>query len=156
MHVLKTIYNFALDYSQSIVKCNFNFKAMRNIFIIVLIFIFASCTTTKYVDRPIPVETIKTEYINTVKVDSVVVKDSVDRWLKGDTLFIYKEKTRYRYINNSDTIVRVDTIPKLIKQEVTKEIKVNELKWYQNILMWIGGICTLLVTLYLTYKIKFK
>ena len=43
--------------------------------------IISSCkTATKVVE--IPVEIIKKEYINSIKIDSVYVRDSIDRWQK--------------------------------------------------------------------------
>lgn len=63
---------------------------MRNILIAILLFICASCATTKYVDRPVPVETVRTEYVNQYYKDSVYVHDSIDRFVSGDTVFIYK------------------------------------------------------------------
>lgn len=124
-------------------------------YIIPIIFLLLiSCTTTKYVD--VPVETIKTEYINSTKVDSVYVKDSIDRYVKGDTVFIYKEHNRYKYLNNTDTIIKVDSIPKIIKVETIKTVEVNHIKWYQKFLMWIGGASLLILTGYTIHKIKIK
>ena len=57
---------------------------MRNFYYLctlLLIMIISSCkTATKVVE--IPVETIKKEYINSIKIDSVYVRDSIDRWQK--------------------------------------------------------------------------
>lgn len=103
-----------------------------------------------------PVETVKTEYIHDTKIDSVYVRDSIDRWREGDTVFIYKEHTKYKYLNKTDTIVRVDSIPKIIKVETVKEVEVNHIKWYQKTLMWIGGVISLILTGYIIYKVKLK
>ena len=56
----------------------------------ILILIMCSCSTTKFVEVPVevPVEKVRTEYIHGIKIDSVFIRDSVDRWLKGDTLYI--------------------------------------------------------------------
>ena len=51
-------------------------------------------TTTKIVE--VPVEVIKKEYIHNTKIDSVYIKDSIDRWQKGDTLLITKYYTKYK------------------------------------------------------------
>lgn len=120
----------------------------------ILLFLCACSTHREFVE--VPVETIKTEYIYNTKIDSIFVTDSVDRWLKGDTMFIYKEHTKYKYLSRVDTIVRVDSIPKIIKTEIIKEVEVNHIKWYQKIFMWIGGIVSLLLVIYLIYKFKFK
>lgn len=117
-------------------------------------------TEHQYIEVPVPVETVKIEYIHDTRIDSVFVRDSIDRWMSGDTVFIYKEHTGYKYVNKTDTVVRVDSIPKIItiKEEVLKEVvnevEVNRLKWYQSALMWIGGVLLLSLIIYLTFKIK--
>lgn len=127
---------------------------MRYILAVIASFILllCSCTTTKVVE--VPVETVRTEYVHNTKVDSVFVKDSIDRWMKGDTLYIYKEHTKYKYLDRVDTVVRVDSIPKIVKIETVKEVEVNHIKWYQKILMWIGGIMSLILTGCIIYKVK--
>lgn len=127
------------------------------IFIIPVLMLLASCgVQRRIIEIPVPVETVKTEYIHNTRIDSVFVKDSIDRWMKGDTVFIYKEHTKYKYLNRTDTVVRVDTIPKIVKLETVKEVEVNHIKWYQKALMWVGGVTSLLLAFYITYKIKLK
>lgn len=119
--------------------------------IAISIFIMCSCSTTKLV----PVEKVITEYIHNKKVDSVFERDSVDRWLNGDTLYIYKEHTKFKYINNTDTVYKTDTITKVVKVDVVREVEVNHIHWYQKALMWAGGIAILLLAGGIIYKIKF-
>ena len=95
---------------------------MRSLLIAILIFICASCTTTKYVDRPVPVETVRTEYVNQLYRDSVFVHDSIDRYVSGDTVYQYKYKYIYKYLNRTDTVVKTDSI------QVPVEIKTTEIK----------------------------
>lgn len=117
------------------------------------ILMLSSCkTTTKLVE--VPVEVIKKEYIYDTKVDSVYIRDSIDRWQKGDTLYITKWHTKYKYINKVDTILRTDTIPKIV--QVEKKVEVNHIYWWQKTLMWLGGIMTVLFAGIITYKIKIK
>lgn len=125
------------------------------LFIIPILILLASCAAQKQIIE-VPVETVKTEYIHDTKIDSVYVRDSIDRWREGDTVFIYKEHTKYKYLNKTDTIVRVDSIPKIIKVETVKEVEVNHIKWYQKALMWIGGIMSLILTGHIIYKVKLK
>lgn len=125
------------------------------LFIIPILILLASCAAQKQIIE-VPVEIVKTEYIHDTKIDSVYVRDSIDRWREGDTVFIYKEHTKYKYLNKTDTIVRVDSIPKIIKVETVKEVEVNHIKWYQKTLMWIGGIMSLILTGYIIYKVKLK
>lgn len=130
-------------------------EAMRKLLAVIVIFILlmCSCSTTKLVE--VPVEKIRTEYIHDTKIDSVFVKDSVDRWLKGDTLYIYKEHTKFKYINKTDTVCKTDTITKVVKVDVVKEVEVNHIYWYQKALMWAGGIAVVLLAGGIIYKLKF-
>ena len=127
---------------------------MRNFYYLctlLLIMIISSCkTATKVVE--IPVETIKKEYINSIKIDSVYVRDSIDRWQKGDTLYITKWHTKFQYINKVGTILKTDTIPKVITVE--KQVEVNHIYWWQKSLMWLGGILFSCIIIFLYYKFK--
>lgn len=129
---------------------------MRKIlFIIPILILLAACKPIKEIVE-VPVEVIKKEYIHDTRTDSIYIKDSVDRYIKGDTVFIYKERTKFRYINKTDTVLKTDTVPKILVKKTVKEVEVNHIKWYQKLLMWMGGIMSLLLTGYIIYKIKFK
>lgn len=121
---------------------------MRGILIAVLLLILSSCTATKLVEveKPIPVETVRTEYINKLYRDSIFVHDSIDRYIKGDTVFQYKYKYIYKYFNRTDTICKTDSIQVPVKIKSTEIKEVNKIKWYQSIMMYLGfGFLLLLV-----------
>lgn len=122
---------------------------MRSLLIAILIFIFASCTTTKYIDRPIPVETVRTEYINQLYRDSIFIHDSIDRYISGDTVYQYKYKYIYKYLNRTDTLVKTDSIEVPVKIKTTEIKEVNKIKWYQSILIGLGG----LFIIFLSFKL---
>lgn len=103
--------------------------------LILLLFLIASCTTTKYIE--VPVETIKTEYKDRLIYDSIYVKDSTSNSIKNDTVFNTKYKYIYKTRVEKDTINVTDTITKTITIE--KEKEVNKLKNWQIVLMIIGG-----------------
>lgn len=119
------------------------------VYIVFFLLLLSSCGAGKEI-----VEVIKTEYIVNTVVDSIYEKDSVDKYTRGDTVFIYKEHTKYKYLNKIDTVIKVDSIPKIVNK--IKEVKINYLKWYQEALMWIGGISLLLLACFIIYKIKLK
>lgn len=98
-----------------------------------IMFSFIGCTTTKYV----PIENIRTEYINKVEKDTVIINN--DRLIKekGDTVYITDVKYVYKIKNKIDTILRIDTIPIIQEVEVIKEV--NRIKDWQMILMLLGG-----------------
>lgn len=119
-------------------------------YIIIILLLLTACTTTKYIE--VPVETIKDNYIHTIQKDTIIVKDSIDRWLKNDTIYItrykYIYKTQYKY----DTIIQRDTITNTIY--VDKIVTVNELKDYQKFLIYIG-LFALIFIIFVVYK-KFR
>lgn len=80
------------------------------------------CRTIEY----FPVETVRTDtvYVNSVSVDSVLVKDSVYIHEKGDTVTEYRYKYVYRlkdrvdtlYISSRDTV----SVPYPVEKELTR------------------------------------
>lgn len=98
-----------------------------------IMFSFIGCTTTKYV----PIESVRTEYINKVEKDTVIINN--DRLIKekGDTVYIVNTKYVYKTKKEIDTILRIDTIPIIQEVEVIKEV--NKLKDWQVVLMVLGG-----------------
>lgn len=123
---------------------------MYKIFIIFISLIFFSCkTSTKIVE--VPVEVIKKEYIHDTKIDSIYIRDSIDRWQKGDTLYITKWHTKFKYINKVDTIVKTDSIPKIVP--VVKEVEVNQIYWWQKSLMYIGVLVVIILLSIIGFKL---
>nr|DAH00079.1 MAG TPA: Prokaryotic membrane lipoprotein lipid attachment site [Crassvirales sp.] len=121
------------------------------VFIMLAILMLSACkTSTKIVE--VPVEVVKKEYIHDIKIDSVYIRDSTDRWQKGDTIYITKWHTKFKYINKVDTLVKIDSIPKIIP--VVKEVEVNHIHWWQKTLMWVGGILLIYIIISLIHKLK--
>ena len=120
------------------------------VLIIIILLIATACTTTRYIETPIPIETIKTEYITQLKEDSIYIHDSIDRYISGDTVYQYKYKYIYKFLNTKDTIQQIDTIQ--IPIEVTQIREVNKLKWYQSTLMYLG-LAFLIVVSYKILKL---
>lgn len=118
---------------------------------LVLALFLSACTTTRYIEVPVEIEKIKTEYIINHRVDSIYERDSTDRYSKNDTIFIYKEKVKNRYIYKTDTIVRTDSIPYVVETQITTTKEVNVLKWYQKALMYLG-LCTLGALVFMVYR----
>lgn len=108
---------------------------MKKLLYIFLIFLSFSCGTTKYVE--VPVENVKIEYRDRFKYDSIYVKDSVIQTQDNDTIYLKEYKYIYKYINQTDTILKIDSIPVIQVQEVIKEV--NRLHNWQIALMIMGG-----------------
>ena len=122
---------------------------LKTSFLLLFLTTIISCTTTKIVE--VPVETIKTEYVEQIKYDSIYSKDSIYIMQKGDTIYNTKVAYRYKYKYLKDTVTvnKTDTITRL--QKVT-EIKVkNQLNAVQKILMYIG-LFSLLMFIIIIYK----
>ena len=106
---------------------------MKKYIIIFLLFMFISgCRSIQYV----PVETVRIEYRDRLKIDSIIKYDSVyfDRYMKGDTAFIIKEK--YKYLDKikivHDSVFETDSIP--VPYPIEKQLS----KW-EKVKMDIGG-----------------
>ncbi len=127
---------------------------MRNLLIIILIFLCISCSTTKYVDKPVPIEIVRTEYINQLYRDSVFIHDSVDRYISEDTVYQYKYKYIYKYFNRVDTVLQTDTIQIPVEIKTIEVKEVNKLKWYQSVLMLIGSLALFILCFILGKEIK--
>ena len=82
---------------------------MRNIFVFIIILLLAGCKGQERI-----VETVRTEYKDRLveKVDTVSVKDSTFVYVKGDTLYIYKYRDRWRekIVRDTAYVVKTDSI----------------------------------------------
>ncbi len=107
---------------------------LKTLFLLLFLTTIISCTTTKIIE--VPVETIKTEYIEQVKYDSIYSKDSIYIIQKGDTIYNNKVQYLYKYKYLRDTINVTDTVPKIV---TIKDVQyINQLYTWQKILIVIG------------------
>ena len=128
---------------------------LKTLFLLLFLTTMISCkTTTKIVE--VPIETIKTEYIEQVKYDSIYSKDSVYIIQKGDTIYNNKVQYLYKYKYLKDTINITDTIPKIV---TIKDVQyINQLYTWQKILIviGIGFILYWIIKLIIYIKSKFN
>ena len=116
--------------------------------------IWSGCRTIEY----FPVETVRTDtvYVNSVSVDSVLVRDSVYIHEKGDTVTEYRYKYVYRYKDRVDTlyISSRDTVsvPYPVEKELTRwqQPKVDYGGWAIGIVF----VFILVVVGYMVYKLR--
>lgn len=127
---------------------------LKTLFLLLFLTTIISCTTTKIVE--VPVETIKTEYIEQVKYDSIYSKDSIYIMQKGDTIYNNKVQYLYKYKYLRDTINITDTIPKIVTVKDTQYI--NQLYTWQKLLIviGIGFILYWIIKLVIYIKSKFN
>ena len=130
-------------------------RILKILFFLLFLTIVISCkTTTKVVE--IPVETIKTEYIEQIKYDSIYHKDSIYIMQKGDTIYNNKVQYLYKYKYLRDTINVTDTIPTIVTVKDTQYI--NKLYTWQKLLITIGigFVLYWIVRLVIYIKTKFN
>ena len=127
---------------------------LKTLFLLLFLTTIISCTTTKIVE--VPIETIKTEYIEQVKYDSIYSKDSIYIMQKGDTIYNNKVQYLYKYKYLRDTINITDTIPKIVTIKDTQYV--NQLYIWQKILIviGIGFILYWIIKLVIYIKSKFN
>ena len=127
---------------------------LKTLFLLLFLTTIVSCTTTKIIE--VPIETIKTEYIEQVKYDSIYSKDSIYIMQKGDTIYNNKVQYLYKYKYLRDTINITDTIPKIVTVKDTQYI--NQLYAWQKILIviGIGFILYWIIKLVIYIKSKFN
>ena len=142
---------------------------MRKIWLFILVIIaLTSCRAVKYIDRTVvdsteievPITNTKIEYRDRFIYDSIYVHDSIFTLIKGDTVYVSKNKETNRLVNKADTIIKTDTIKipvEITKTETKTEIQVKEtniLYWWQKSLIYLGLIVLISGIVFLITKIK--
>ena len=129
---------------------------MLLVLLVVLLFAFAGCRTTEYIEVPVT----HTEYVYRDRVDSVAVHDSVfiKEYQRGDTVRVveYRYKDRFRYIQATDTIIQRDTVS-VVRPQVVERVEYRT-RGMVKILAWLGvaGLLALAAYLYLRFKVFFR
>ena len=134
---------------------------------LILLSMLTSCShKVRYITQTVEVPKIQKEFVN--RVDSVFIKDIdsiyTDRYIKSDTVYIEKNKIKYRnrYALHTDTILKTDSIfvpvryqdPTLIEEidklktdsAVKEKIYEHTIKVY-NYTLLIGALCLILFNL---------
>ena len=125
-------------------------KKIRLVWTVILLAIlslFAGCKTKTVL---IPVEKVKIEYRDRMRVDSVYNRDTVNIYERGDTIYLQTIKWRERFKFDTVSVVRVDSIPYPVEviQEVNKLTKWQ--RWRLNAL----NIIAIIIVAYIVIKIK--
>lgn len=109
--------------------------------VLVIVAAVSGCGTV----RPVPVETVRVEreYVDRLRVDSVVVHDSVIIREKGDTVIIKECHTEYRDRVTRDTVIveKRDTIPVPVIVEKVK-YKTPRIMWWIIIILGVMALPT--------------
>ena len=114
---------------------------------ILIAFLLTGCKTETVL---VPVDRVKIEYRDRVRVDSVYNRDTIQIYKKNDTIYYEKIKWRERFKIDTVSVVKVDSIP--YKVEVVKEV--NRLTRWQKIRLNALNILVIIIAAYLFIKIK--
>lgn len=128
------------------------------VLILLLLMLCCSCTKrvyeTQYVEQPVYLhDTLRSTICSH---DTTIVKDSVYLSIKGDTIVREKYNTIERIKVAHDTIMRFVEKPVEVVREnnVEKQVEVNRIYWWQNALMWMGGIGMVVVGIFIYSKLR--
>ena len=124
------------------------------LYIIVMVSLLTGCRTIKYY----PLETVRhdTVYIQSLKLDSILVKDSIHITERGDTVTEFRLKYIYKYRDRTDTLylAKVDTVgvPYPVEKELTgwQRVKVDYGGWAIGLVF----VFVLIVVGRMVYKLK--
>lgn len=127
-----------------------------------LLITLCSCKSGhEVIKEQVPVVVTQEHHTESVRVDivrdTIHQRDSIYHYIKGDTTII--ERWHYYTNNNNaikvDTLIKVDSIPYPVTTEkVTTQIKeVNVLRWWQKVLIAIGGIALIVAGLLTAYRL---
>ena len=117
------------------------------ILLLIILLAFAGCKTKTVL---VPVDRVKIEYRERIRIDSVYNRDTVQIYKKNDTIYYEKIRWRERFKIDTVSVVRVDSIP--YKVEVVKEV--NKLTKWQKLRLSTLNILVLIIAAYLFIKIK--
>lgn len=117
-----------------------------------ILFLCASCKTTKYVEVP---HVVRDSVFQKLFVhDSIMIRDSIFVSHKGDTIREVRWKYEYRDRVIRDTInsTRVDTVgvPVTKIEYKTQEVE-KPMVWYNKVFVFIGRLCCLAALAYLIF-----
>jgi hypothetical protein len=119
----------------------------KNILLLIILLTFAGCKTKTVL---VPVDRVKIEYKDRLRVDSVYNRDTIQIYKKNDTIYYEKIRWRERFKIDTVSVVKVDSIP--YKVEVVKEV--NKLTKWQKLRLSTLNILVLIIAAYLFIKIK--
>ena len=104
--------------------------------------VFTACKTKTVL---VPVDKVKIEYRDRLRVDSIYNRDTVQIYGRNDTIFKDVIRWRERFRLDTVSVVRIDSIPYPVEviQEVNKLTKWQ--RWRLTILNIIGGLTAVYV-----------
>ena len=124
---------------------------MKRIFLLIpllaILSVFTGCKTKTVL---VPVDRVKIEYRDRLRIDSVYNRDTVNIYERGDTVYLQTIKWRERFKFDTVSVVRVDSIPYPV--EVVREV--NRLTKWQRWRLNALNIIAIIIVAYIAIKIK--
>ena len=117
------------------------------VLLLAILSLFTGCKTKTVL---IPVEKIKIEYRDRLRIDSVYNRDTVNIYERGDIVYLQTIKWRERFKFDTVSVVRVDSIPYPV--EVVTEV--NKLTKWQRWRLNALNIIAIIIVAYIVIKIK--
>lgn len=114
---------------------------------ILIVFLLTGCKTETVL---VPVDRVKIEYRDRVRVDSVYNRDTLYLFTSGDTVYLQSIKWRERIRTDTLRIVKTDSIAYPV--EVVKEV--NKLTKWQRWRLNALNIIVLVIAGYLIIRLK--
>lgn len=138
---------------------------MKKLLIILILICICSCKAQKeiQVERvEVPVVVTQEHTVESVKIDhvrdTVIQRDSIYHYIKGDTTII----ERWHHIQGTTNIYKVDTLhvydsvpyPVEVKTKVTETVEVPRKKhWWEKVLEIVGTLSLVICGIGIAYKI---
>ena len=121
--------------------------AFKWMLLLAIFSLFTGCKTKTVL---VPVEKVKIEYRDRLRVDSVYNRDTVNIYEKNDTVYHQTIKWRERFKFDTVSVVRVDSIPYPV--EVVTEV--NKLTKWQRWRLNALNIIAIIIVAYIVIKIR--
>ena len=123
------------------------FRLILLIPLLAILSLFTGCKTKTVL---VPVEKVKIEYRDRLRIDSVYNRDTVNIYERNDTVYLQTIKWRERFKFDTVSVVKVDSIP--YKVEVVKEV--NKLTKWQRWRLNALNVIAIIIVGYVIIKIR--
>ena len=125
---------------------------MRHLLWIVMGLLLFGCTTTREASSGYrTTERMDSVFITTTQRDSIYLHDSIYMLEKGDTVYKYVERLRYKYVSTTDTVMRTKIDTSFVERVELREVE-QQVEWYNKCFMRLGQlVCAAIILCVLYY-----
>lgn len=104
------------------------------------------------VEKPVVVEHTTERHKVDIVRDTLVMRDSVYHWVKGDTVLIerWHHVAEVSKMTVADTVR--DTVPRVVTRVETRQV--NRLHPWQRMLMWLGAGAIIMIVLCVVLRVR--